>query len=89
MVAAVPVELEEEFRRTVPVLLPAVKPVSPTRPTAPTRAGSDKRHPLLAPVSPSPETLLLVARSPQHLVMFTARKGKIKEQEITHTLIRI
>ena len=89
MAAVVPVDLAEEFRRIVPVPLPAVKPASPTRPTAPTGAGSDERDPLLAPVSPTPGTLLLVARSPQHLFKFTARKGNIMEQEITHTLVRI
>ena len=88
VVAVVPVDLVEEFRRIIPVPLPAVKPASPTRPTAPTRAGSDERDLLLVPISPSPGTLLLVARSPQHLFKFTARKGNIKEQEITH-MVRI
>ena len=85
VVAVVPVDLAEEFRRIVPVPLPAVKPDNPTRPTAPTRADSDVGDPLLAPVSPSPGTLLLVARSPQPPFTFTARKGNVKEKEITHT----
>ena len=88
-VAVVPVDLAEEFRRIVPVPLPAVKPASPTLATAPTRADSDERDPLPAPVSSSPGMLLLVARSPQHLFKFTARKRNIREQEIAHTLIRI
>ena len=89
MVAVVPVDLAEEFQRIVPVPLPAVTPASPTRAIALTRSGSDERDPLLAPVSPSPGTLLFVARSPQHLFKYTARKGNIKKQEITHTLVSI
>ena len=51
VVAVVSVDLAEEFRWIVPVPLPEVKPAIPTRATAPTRAGSDERDPLLARLS--------------------------------------